>query len=112
MGMDNGVSKLEKQEQTFLFFFSFFCKEFLVFFWLSLPWLSTRRARLRVLETERKGGFFFCWTFENILLIGRGKNKNIFNGAIRQTWLSLGNLLVVRSAQLCLGGVFFVSVVS
>lgn len=61
---------------------------------------------------REEGRGFFRWTFENILLFGRGKNKNIFNGAIRQTWLSLGNLLVVWSAQLCLGGVFFVSVVS
>lgn len=66
---------------------------------------STRRACLSPKDRERTGGggFFFCWTFENILLIGRGKNKNIFNGAIRQTWLSLGNLLVARAAQLLFG---------
>lgn len=76
MGMDNGVSKLEKQEQTFLFFFSFFSKEFPRLFDCSLPWLSARKAWSRVPKTERKGGgFFFVGLLKTFCSLDVGKTK-------------------------------------
>lgn len=63
MGMDNGVSKLEKQEQTFLFFFSFFCKEFPRLFWLFSPMAFYEKGTVESHRDREEGRGFFLLDF-------------------------------------------------